>query len=311
MSERFTYNFKTESLEEFNFSLLYTCNFELGTSLIKTWSELIDEYSFLMDFYSDYEEPNKEISEFLKKMDRINEIATVRLAYLGGIKNWVITCGSLFFKYENEIQKSILLHELGHVIVNERNLVGSLFSQYQNIEHYFNIFCSNINKKNKYYISVEKSIQDFFEFYIFDIIKIPGELYANLWVYFNCIKYFRIIIDNQFTNYKNINMQVRKNIKNRLLKHILIYLVLRLQVLLSVLKNDDELFDEITKYIEELLSELKILVTKKEYRIILKTKKQINKICYSLDDINRNYLVLFNNYLNNIKLKPQDFLLYP
>ena len=311
MGKRFTYNFKTDSLEELNLTLLYSCNYELSTSLIKTWSELIHEYSFLLDFYSDYVEPDKEISEFLEYLDKINEIAIVKPAYLRSIKRWLLVCGAVFFKYKNDVQKSILLHELGHIIVNERNLLVSLVSQYQNVGHYYNMFSSGINKNNKYYSDVQISLQQLFEFYIFDIIKIPGELYANLWVYNNCNKYFRLIIEHQFINYQNINIQVRKNITNRLLKHVLIYIIFRLQVLLSLLISDDKLYDEITKYTKEVLNELKILLTKKEYLIILETKGKINKLCYSLDDINNNYLDLFKNYLNNIKLKPKDFLPYP
>jgi len=311
MYNKFDFNFKTESLYDTNIMLLYSCNYNSSTSLMKIWSEILEEYNFLSEFYSDYVEPTKEINDFLEYIDRIEETAIIIKAYFNGIKRWLLVCGKIFFNLKNNIQKAILLHEIGHIIVNEYNLFESLFIQYQDVDIFFDVFCSNINRDNKLFLDNEKWLRELFDFYVFDIIKMPGELFANLWVKINCNEYFKLIVNNQFINYKNINIKARKGIKNRLLKHVLVYLDLRLQFLITLIENDSELYNNIIKYNNEILKELQNLLSKKEYFIMLDIKNKIKEICNSPEEINKKYLNVFNFYINSIKLLPYDFLQYP
>ena len=311
MSDRRFFNFQTMTLDNLDIMLLYSCKYHFSISLLKIWNELIDEFNFLTDFYSDYVEPTKEINELLEYMDKLQELAAVQPNFIRGIKRWLLVCSENFFNFKKRIQKAILLHEVGHIIVNEYDIFKELRSQCDDVEPLFNNFCSNITRNGKYFLKTENLLREFFGFYVFGVLHIPGEIYSNLWVKINCNEYFELLIENQFNNYINLNKKIRENIKNRLLKYVLIYLVLRLQALTMLLENNNQLCKDIINYKDKILTELKTLLSEKEYFLMLELFESIKNICYFPDEVNVEYFNLFNKYITSLKIQPQDFLSYP
>ena len=92
------YNLITPSLIDINIILLISCKNHYSASLLEIWYELIDEFSVLTDFYSDYVLPDYQINYALEQMTNIKEPASVMPQYIDNIKRWILLCTEYFFK---------------------------------------------------------------------------------------------------------------------------------------------------------------------------------------------------------------------
>ena len=302
------FSLKTLSLFDLDIMLFLSCKNQYSISLLEVWDELTDEFPFLIDFYSDYIEPDNQINAGLEWLTSIKEVSSVMPQYIDNVKRWILLCTKYFFKKNKKNQKTIILHEIGHIVVFERKILEELRSKWDDVETLFDVFCSNINRDFYFFKKIESSLRDLFGNYIFDVLKIPGEYYANLWVKNNCNDYFNILIESQFNNYINADKEMPKNIKNRLLKYFLMYQIMKLQMLTMLIENKDELYNDIINHIGKVLYDLKMLLNESHYYEFLDLTENIKKLYYNPDDINSQYFNNFIKYINLFKLQHQDFL---
>lgn len=306
--ENGNFDFQTSSLFDLEIMLMISCDNQYRMSLLEVWDELTDEFTFLNDFYSDYAEPENEIHYALEWLTEIQDLSSVMPQYIDNIRRWLLLCTKYFFTHDKYNQKSVILHEIGHIVVIERKILNELRSKHDDIETLFDVFCSNINRDFDFFKKIESDLRELFGHYIFDVLKIPGEYYANLWVKNNCNEYFNTLLESQFNNYINADKEMRKNIKNRLLKYFFIYQIMKLQMLTMLIENKGKLYNDIVNHIDNLLCDLKLLLNESHYYELLDLTENIKKLYNDPDDVNAQYFTYFIKYINFLKLQPQDFL---
>ena len=281
---------KTPNLDNLDIYLIFSCKKEYRINLLKSWNELLDEFSFLSDFFSDYVEPQGKLLESIENMDKNKQPAWSQPAYINKIKRWIIVLSKHFFEMKKDVQKAIILHEIGHIVVYEFKIFGQLRSKWIDGESLFEEFYSKISIEIKLSKSWVK--RNLYDISVFDMLKIPGEVYANIWVKDNCGNYLILVLENQLENYKNFFKDSHLKMDRNLLKFPLISTILRLENLLIVLEDEEELSKKISQLKEECSKELEE-ISPNIYNEMNSIIDNIKKIIYDTDKINSDYFDLF------------------
>jgi len=300
-------NFLTPNLEDIDIVLAITCRDEFKTNFLIIWYELMDEFSFLSDIISDYLEPGGKLLESLERMDRTNQPAWNQPISLGDSRKWLLLVSEHFFLMDDDVQKAVLLHEFGHILVFEKEILKELRSQWKDGEDLFHNFCSIVSQNTSWYTSNLPFLKEIYEKCIFDILKIPGEIFANIWVKQNCNKYLPLIIEAQFNNYIEFEEQVSKQLSNMVLKYVLFCSILRYENLLIVINKKDNIYDEISEKIIESEKELSSLLGETQYNIMNDFRKEILKICPNLDEANLTLFEVYKKFVETFRITPSDF----
>jgi len=298
----------TSDLCDINIYLFLTCDPTFSTELLTIWFELIEEYSLLSDFFSDYIEPKGGVGVFLERMERVQEIAWNQQAYTNGVKRWFIIVSSHFFKLELSIQKSVLLHEIGHIIVYEKKILEELRSKWPAGESLFDTFIQYVKQDGSWFEINLGFLKEIFDNFVFDILKIPGEIYANQWVKQNCINYFLNVIKSQYNNYLQFDLNIHNQLRQKILKYAIFCTILRLDNLLLTSNGTNVIYVNINEKIDSLLSELKQITSKEDYDYMINKRNEIIQICKDVDAVNKRLFDLFKEFIENNQIMPEDFL---
>ena len=300
-------NLLTPNLTDLDIILSLTCKDEFKIYFLKIWYDLLDEFSFLSDVISDYLEPRGKLLESLERMDRTNQPAWNQPLPFMGNRRWLLLVSEHFFRMDNDVQKAVLLHEFGHIIIYEKKIFKVLRSHWKEGEKLFQYFCSIVSQDTSWYTLNLTFLKEIYEKIIFDILKIPGEIFANIWVKQNCNKYLPLVIENQFNNYLLFEEDFYKKLQNRVLKYVLFFLILRCENLLMVINKTNSLYDKISRKITEFDMELIRLLGETQYQKMNDFNNEILNVCPNPVEANSKLFKIYQKFVESFRITPSDF----
>lgn len=302
---------RDRSLENLDITLKITSNNRYRSSLMNVWNELLNEFPVLLYFYSDYIEPVGDIQNALNTLDELKIVSKSKLSISGGKNRWYLLCSKYFFEKELKDKKAVLLHEIGHIIVFEFEIFKGLNSLWNEGMTLFNVYSSIIKKRKSIFNKNESFFREFYYEYLMDVLRMPDELYADLWVKKYCRDYFHSLIEGYIKDYMIFDKIIRKKIKNRLFKYIIIYSILKHERLLMILEEHDKYYSDIIQNKNLLYMELKEIMTEKNFNNTIEIIEKIKKICFHPEEVNLKFFGIFHKFVNLLKMQPQDLMPYP
>lgn len=170
-------------------------------TLTKDWSQLLTDHPILCDLWSDVVEAMGAPLGFLQKMDIRGEPAYAHPAPVPGFDRYIIMFAVKYFMKPVSSRQGIIVHELGHFYIYRRKLLEQLRVS-RDSSAFFSQFILPISKFYQQLTATQKQgLKDFFDSYILDVLKVPGEILANLWVKENFGRMFVEVFKCQLEEY--------------------------------------------------------------------------------------------------------------
>lgn len=284
----------------------FFCKKENEKQLLSDWNKMLDDYPILCDLWSDVSGALEGTPTFvsIENIDKMGMSAWGQPAPSKGIDRFVIFVGNKYFANDSFSQrKAILFHELGHLYVYKKGLLAQLRSDWKKGEALFEVFVAPLEIQDPENINSYKEwIKRFYDSYVFDVLKVPDEYFANLWVKENFVNVFDRLMEKEYEESKIFLENGLSNIQKGLMNFPIFSLIRRLDTLVLLIEKKDYLneFLELTK---SSWSELEKYTSKSEYLFLKKFEKKIVKVITSLEDANRLLIKAFEEYIKHLPIK--------
>lgn len=303
------FSLKVKTLVNLNSTfLMLACRKENYKTLLEDWTHLLDTYPILCDLWSDVVETTQlpKLEESLERLDKQGEMPYGQP--VPDQDGYVILFTQKHFEKQAKMRWAITLHELGHFYVYQTGMLKNLRGKWPVGGEMFEVFVGIVKQDSVWYNEQKEWLRRLYEYYVFDVVKIPGEIYANWWVKENFINTFNLVVDGQLEKYEYLANNIDKNIETKVAKFPLFSIVLRLEGLLMVING-------VTKDAKEKLEQLLAVCWKKMSRFLHakeietfeQTKQKIMDVCSSPQTSDRELFNVFQRYVNNNILEPEDF----
>ena len=279
-------------------------------TLTKDWSQSLSDHSILCDLWSDVIEATGTPLNFLQKMDITGELAFAHPAQIAGSDRYLILFATKYFLKPVAIRQGIIGHELGHFYVYRKKLLEQLRVS-RDSTAFFSQFVFPISIFYQQWTKAQKQwIKNFFDSYVLDILKVPGEIFTNLWVKENLGRIFVEVFKCQLEEYRMV-LRGKEKIHKPLVKFPTFSLMLRLNGLLVLSQDVKELSEEkkVLEAFEQSLEETLIDSSgTNNFETFVSFEKSIMEASCSLETANSKLPQIFNNFLTKIPLKVEDFV---
>ena len=284
--------------------IMITCKKENEMELLSDWNKMLDDHPILQDLWSDVIVAQGGALESIETIDKRGMPAWGQSAPTRKFDRFVIfVCKEYFAKENFNQRKAILLHELGHFYVYKKGLLEQLRQDWKKGEDLFRVFVAPFETQNSQHIdSYRDWLRRFYDDYIFDLLKIPGEYYASLWVRENFKDIFDDLLDSEYEGHKAFFDAGFSTIQKGLVKFVLFSLILRLNGLILLI--DDEVNLERFKRLEEdCWSELKGYTTKSGFRSLKDFEYRIRKLSTSTESANEHFPEALEEYIRSFPVE--------
>lgn len=142
-----------------------------------------------------------------------------------------------YFRESIEIRRAVILHEFGHFYIDQIKLLGDLRRKYKEQEDsMFQLFIQEIKQYKKWLKEKDEQIRELYRYFVFDVLKTPGEIFANLWVKENFPDAFNPLMRLQLGNCEEIFEKTTRT-PAKVVKLRLLWIILRLEGFM-ILGND-------------------------------------------------------------------------
>jgi len=288
--------------------LMLSCRNENYGTLVKDWNQLLDIYPILCDLWFDFVEARGKLKKSLDILDKQGEMPYGEPHPVMDRDRYVILFTQKFFEEQVEMRRAITLHELGHFYVYQTRMLKNLRLKWPAGRDMFEVFVSVVKQDPIWYNRSKEWLRRLYEGYVFDILKIPGEIYANLWVKENFTNVFNLVVEGQLEQYEYLAKNIDTEIKTKIVKFPLFSIILRLEGLFMLMNG-------VTKNVKGSLQQLLGLCWEKMSRFLLskeievfeQTKQEVMRVSSSPQTANKELFDVFRKFVNGNILKPADF----
>jgi hypothetical protein len=308
---------KVASLSDLNYQLYLACRKENLLDLSKDWSKLLTDYAILCDFYSDLKEAKGSILALSFELDRRGERAKACPALVSGSAAYIILFCSKYFCQTPNLRQAIIIHELGHFYVYCKGLLAQLRKLMESIYPMFPQFTKPVMTT---YQKLPDELKEWlknslFGSYVLDVLKIPGEIFANLWVKDNFDGMFYQILESQFIDYKLVPERQEKILGTfcgrALTKYSMFSLILRLDGLEMLVEDDyrklKRVMEELREFRQVCWKMLRESANNGEFEIFRSFEKRIMEASCSLRNANTLLPSIFREFVENVPLRLEGF----
>lgn len=309
---------KVTLLSDLNSSLLLlTCRKENLLILAKDWAQLLADYPIFCDLWSDFTEAKGQLLNWLLELDRQGEMAYGSPAPVPRSDRYIILFCQRYFSKSSEFRRAVIIHELGHFYIYHKKFLEQLRKSRESSRPVFTQFIAPIlTVYQKWPLFQKEWIKNIlFDINVLDILKIPGEIFANLWVKENFEQIFIQVFEGQLEGYK-LAQRGKERIRGTLgwralIKFLMFSLILRLDGL-SVLVEDDYgklrgPMEELREFRESCWKTLQEFARQGEFETLKIFEDRIIKASCSLKDSNELLPNIFKEFVNNVPLRIEDF----
>ena len=296
---------KIKSLSDLNDSpLLLMCAKDNLLHLTKDWAQLLTNFPIFCDLWSDVIEAKGPPLNFIQRMDIGGELAFAHPAIASGFDRYIVLFSSKYCLKSSITRQGIIMHELGHYYVYRKRFLEQLRVSRESSAFFSQFVTPIVNFREGWSTSQKQGIKNFFDSYILDILKVPGEIFANLWLKENfkevCVEVFRC----QLEEYRRV-LCGKEKIQKTLVKFAAFSLVLRLKGLSVLAQDVTELLEE-KKVLEvfelSLWKTLRDSARQNEIELFLSFEKSMIEASCSFETANSTLPEIFNDFL--IKIPP-------
>lgn len=290
--------------------LFLMCKKEGLLPLSKDWAQLLENYPIFYDLWSDVIEAKGSAFNFLKMMNERGETAFAVPAPVSSVDRYILLFSEKYFLKSSISRQGTIMHELGHFYVHRKRFLEQLCVSIESDEFFSQFIAPILNIYKKWTTDQKQWVKNFYNSYVLDYLKVPGEIFANLWLKENFKKMFMEVFKGQFESYKMV-LRGKEKIHKTLVKFPVFSLILRLNGLSILAQNVTEL-DEEKKALEAFDNSLrKILVDsarQNETAIFFSFEKSIIDASCSFEKANSALPKIFGDLLIKIPLRPEDFV---
>jgi len=309
---------KITSLSDLNDCLLLLASRKENLLVLgKDWNQLLTNYKILCDLRSDLIEVKGSLVDLLLELERQGENAHALPAPLSSFDRYVILFCQNYFSKEPESRQAVTMHELGHFYVYRKELLEQLRKSRESTDPIFVQFIAPIST---FYQSLpvfqkEWIKNSLFAINVVNILKIPGEIFANLWLKENFEKMFINVFKGQLEIYKLSTKgkeKIRKTFGARaLIKFHAFSVILRLDGLATLAEVDygklREAMGELQRFRDSCWRTLQEYTSPREFETFRSFEKRIIKASCSLKDSNEILPNIFKEFVNKVPLRIEDF----
>jgi len=287
--------------------IMFTCRKENEAQLLSDWSKMLGDYPILCDLWSNVVVAVGGALASIQALDKRGMSAFGQPSPRAGIDRFVIfICKKYFAKDSFSQRKAIILHELGHFYVYKKGFLTQLRRNWKKGEELFRVFIAPLEKQDSEHVNSYKQwFRRFYDNYIFDLLKIPGEYYADLWVKENFRDIFEVLLENKYEGYKSFLDAGFSILQKSLIKFPLFSLILRLDALILLIDDKGNL-ERFAKLKESCWSELEKYTTKDGFRFLKDFEKNIIKLSTSLESANRLLINGLEKYIKNFPIRTES-----
>lgn len=278
---------------------------------------MLSNYPILCDFRSDIIEAKGSLLTLSLELDRRGEIAEAFPSPISELASYIILVGAKYFTQTPKIRQATIIHELGHFYVYRKKLLEQLRVTRDSIDPLFMEFIAPSLKVHEKLPVLQKEWirKTLFGIYVLDILKIPGEIFANLWVKQNFEEIFIHFLKAQFDEYMaaaNGEQRIQGTFcANALIKFCMFSLILRLDGL-SILVGDDYgksqgVMGQLKEFRESCWKTLKKSSHKGEFETFRSFEDIIISASCSIKDSNEVLPNIFKEFVRGVPLRIEDF----
>lgn len=222
---------------------------------------------------------------------------------------FVILFTQKYFGKQVEIRKAIAIHELGHFYVHATGMLKNLRLKWSTGEEMFEVFVSVVKQDQSWYENAKHWLKRLYELYVFDILKIPGEIFANMWVRDNFPDAFSLVAEEQLKNYEYLANTLDKEIKTRIVKFPLFSIILRLEGLLMLMNGErSDLKDKLWQSLSFSSKKMSGFILPNEVKIFDRTRQDVVQVCSSPKTADKHLFDVFEKFVTRTILQPADFV---
>ena len=310
-------NMKVTSLSDLNDSpLLLACRKENLLALTKDWNQLLSDYQILYDLWSDTIEARGTLLTLLDELNRKGETAQAFPAPVSRFDRFIILVCEKYFSKRPEFRLGTIVHELGHFYVYRKKLLERLRNLRDSSDPFFTQFIAPIRSVHQEWPSLQKrwARETLFNINVLDVLKIPGEVFANLWVKGNFEGMFVQVVKSQLEEYK-LAQKGKEKIHGTfgwraLIRFHMFSLILRLDGL-SLLAEDvlelEGAIKELQEFRESCWNTLQEFAHHGEFETFRSYEKEIIDASSSLRGSNEALPDIFKEFLKKVPLRTEDF----
>ena len=301
---------KTKLLSDLNDSpLLLMCAKDDLLQLTKDWAQLLTAYPILSDLWSDVIEAKGVPLNFIQGMDIHGELAFAHPAPVPGFDRYIVLFSGKYFLKSSTTRQGIIMHELGHYYVYRKRLLEQLRVSRDSDAFFSQFIAPTVNFFQEWTTPQKQWIKKFFDSYVIDVLKVPGEIFANLWLKENFKEEFIEVFKCQLEEYRMV-LCGKEKITKTLVKFPVFSLILRLRGLSILVQDVTELLEE-KKALEvfelSLRKTLKDSACQNEIEPFRVFEESMIEASCSFETANFTLPEIFNDFLLKIPLRPNDF----
>jgi len=290
-----------------SFFLLLTCCKDNYKTLLEDWNQILGIYPILCDLWSDIRDTTRfpKLSKSLEDLDNRNEMPNG----MPVPKGFVILFTQKYFETTNpHDRRAIMLHELGHFFVYQTGMLRNLRLQWSAANDMFEVFVKIIKQDQVWFNKNKKWVRKLYDYYVFDILKIPGEIFANVWVKDNFSGFFHIVARNQLQQLEQLVIEIEEKIRTRVVQFPLYSASLRVEGLLILMdKQSTSLKERTQRLLDMCRKKLHKYLTPKEQDFFKTTRQEIFEVCSSPQFADKSLYSIFGKFVNSNVLVPTDF----
>jgi hypothetical protein len=288
--------------------LILVCREEYNQALSKDLSEMHDTYPILRHLNSFTIIARRNLLKTLEDFDKHDEMPFgIPSNVLQGLY-WIFFTRA-YFRELIEIRRAVTLHEFGHFYIDQIKLLGDLRRKYKEQEDImFQLFIQEIKQYKKWLKEKEEQIRDLYRYFVFDVLKTPGEIFANLWVKENFPDAFDPLMRLQLRNCEEICEKTAPT-PAKVVKLRLLWIILRLEGFM-ILGND--VSGDLKSQFEALICSCWNKLSKQfpnEVGDLKKITHDLLDTFASPKSANEKLYHVYQKYLRYNSLKPCDFLI--
>jgi hypothetical protein len=286
------------------------CEKDYLLTLAKEWDQLLTTYPIFCDLWSDVVEARGSPLKFIQRMDAGGELAFANPAPVPSFDRYIILFSRKYFLKPSITRQGVIMHELGHYYVYRKRLLEQLRVSRESSEFFLQFITPILNFYKGWGTQQKQWIKNFFDSYILDVLKVPGEIFANLWLKENCKEVFVEVFKCQFEEYKMV-LRGKEKIHKTLIKFPAFSLILRLNGLSLLAQDVTELLEEknaLKAFKQSLRKMLIDSARQNEYESFLLFEKSIIETSCSFETANSTLPQIFNDLLMKIPLRVEDFV---
>jgi hypothetical protein len=284
--------------------VMLICRKDNEKQLVLDWNRMLEDYSILCDLWSNIIVAKGGALQSIETLDKMGESGWSQPAPSTNVDRYeIFVCEKYFANNSIDQRKAILLHELGHFYVYKIELLTPLRNDWKKGEDLFNVFIAPLEKHDRKNInSYREWFKRFYINYVFDLLKLPGEYFANLWIKQNFGDVFNSLLESKYDANRFFLSTDFSIIQKSLIKFPVFLLILRISALI-VLTDNKLMQNRFVMLKKECYGILQKNTNKKEFKFLKEFEKRTIKLSTSIELANKQLITVLEEYILKFPIK--------